>query len=142
MASRLGSCLLIAFVLLACIAANAQPVIRKSSVSPTSPASGQEMFKTYCASCHGQDGKGHGPAAPALKKNPANLTELSARNGGKFPERRVFAAIKGDAEMPVHGSKDMPVWGTLFSSISHGSEGEVQLRITNLTSYIESIQVK
>jgi len=29
----------------------------------------------------------------------------------------------------------------LFSSISHGSPGEVQMRISNLTDYIKTIQV-
>ena len=29
--------------------------------------SGARMFKGYCAACHGLDGKGDGPAAPALK---------------------------------------------------------------------------
>lgn len=142
MALRLASPLLIAFVILASFAANAQPTIRKTPVTPTSPASGQEMFKAYCASCHGPEGKGNGPAAPALKKQPANLTELSARNSGKFPDLRVFQTIKGDAEMPAHGSRDMPVWGNLFPSLSHGNEGEVQLRISNLTAYIRSIQGK
>jgi mono/diheme cytochrome c family protein len=99
------------------------------------------MFKTYCAACHGQDGRGDGPAAPALKKQPANLTELSARNGGKFPELKVFNTIKGDSDVTAHGSRDMPIWGSLFPSISSG-QAEVQLRISNLTDYVKSIQAK
>jgi mono/diheme cytochrome c family protein len=141
MASRVLTLFMIAFVLFACTVASAQPTIKKVPVSPTSAASGQEMFKTYCAPCHGLDGKGTGPAAAALKKNPANLTELSARNGGKFPELKVFATIKGDSEVAAHGNKDMPVWGSLFPSISSG-QGEVQLRISNLTDYVKSIQGK
>jgi len=138
--ARIVSMLTIAFVMLACIA-SAQPAIKKTPVTPTSAASGQEMFKTYCAACHGQDAKGDGPAATALKKAPANLTQLSAHNGGKFPDLKVMATIKGDAETPAHGSKDMPVWGTLFASVS-GSQAEVQLRISNLTEYVKSIQAK
>lgn len=125
----------------ACVALNAQAV-KKTPVTPTSAASGEEMFKTYCASCHGVEGKGDGPAAAALKKAPANLATLSERNSGKFPERAVFGAIKGDSNTPAHGSKDMPVWGTVFQSLSHGDQGQVQLRISNLTKYIESIQAK
>jgi hypothetical protein len=76
-----------------------------------------------------------------LKKAPANLTELSSHNGGKFPELKVFATIKGDVDVAAHGSKDMPVWGALFPSVS-SSQGEVQLRISNLTDYVKSIQAK
>ena len=54
------------------------------------------MFKQYCASCHGLDAKGHGPAVPALKVPPPDLTSLTKNNHGKFPEPRVFQAIKGD----------------------------------------------
>jgi hypothetical protein len=36
----------------------------------------------------------------------------------------------------------MPVWGPLFSSISQGHESEVQQRVTNLVSYIETLQTK
>jgi hypothetical protein len=34
----------------------------------------------------------------------------------------------------------MPIWGTLFSSLNTNSPGTVQLRISNLTTYIKSIQ--
>jgi len=141
MASKVVSAFLIAFVMFACTLANAQPTIKKVPVSPTSAASGEQMFKTYCATCHGLDGKGTGPAAAALKKAPANLTELSERNSGKFPEMKVFSTIKGDSDVAAHGSKDMPVWGDLLPSVS-ASQGEVQLRISNLTAYLKTIQVR
>lgn len=141
MASKVVSAFLIAFVMFACTLANAQPTIKRVPVSPTSAASGEQMFKTYCATCHGLDGRGTGPAAAALKKAPANLTELTERNSGKFPEMKVFNTIKGDSEVSAHGSKDMPVWGDLFPSVS-SSQGEVQLRISNLTAYLKSIQTK
>ena len=44
--------------------------------------------------------------------------------------------------MAAHGSKDMPVWGPVFSSVSKGDQALVQLRISNLTKYIETLQVK
>lgn len=127
------------FVALASIPASAQ-TIKKSPVQATSPASGEEMFSEYCAVCHGKDAKGDGPAASALKKAPANLTTLSARNGGKFPELKVANVIHGDPDSPSHGSRDMPIWGTLFSSLNASSPGTVQLRISNLTTYIKSLQ--
>lgn len=141
MTSRCMVLLLVSFLVFAGVMANAQSV-KKVSVTPTSVASGDEMFKTYCASCHGTDGKGTGPAAAALTKPPANLSELAKRNGGKFPASKVYGAIKGDSSTLAHGSKEMPVWGSVFQSLSHGDQGQVQLRISNLTSYIESLQVK
>jgi mono/diheme cytochrome c family protein len=141
MTSRSIASLLVLFIVFACVMASAQTV-KKTPVTPTSAASGEEMFKTYCASCHGPDGKGTGPAASALKQAPANLTELAKRNGGKYPDNKVYGAIKGDSNTPAHGSKDMPVWGTVFQSMSHGDQGQVQLRISNLTKYIDSIQAK
>ncbi len=104
--------------------------------------SGKEMFKSYCAVCHGVDGKGNGPAASAMKTPPADLTMLAQKNGGKYPSSHIAAIIRGQASTPSHGSEDMPVWGPLFSSISQGHESQVQQRITNLVTYVESLQVK
>ncbi len=117
-------------------------VIKHTTVKSTSPASGKEMYLSYCAVCHGEDGKGNGPAAGALKAQPTDLTMLSKNNEGKYPSLKVSAAIRGDANVPAHGTKDMPVWGSLFWGMSQGHEGEVQQRIANLTKYIESLQAK
>ena len=116
--------------------------IQHAPIKATSPASGGEMYKTYCAVCHGTDGKGGGPAASALKVPPTDLTQLSKKNGGKYPGLKVSAAIRGEGDVPAHGTKDMPVWGSLFWNMSHGHEGEVQQRVANLTKYIESLQAK
>src|SRR5579859_8263395 len=47
--------------------------------------SGKTMFKQYCASCHGTDGKGRGPATPTLNTRVPDLTTLTKRHNGKFP---------------------------------------------------------
>jgi mono/diheme cytochrome c family protein len=117
-------------------------VIKHVPVKVTSAASGKEMFESYCAVCHGTDGKGGGPAASALKVAPTNLSSLSKNNGGKYPSLKVSAAIRGDADVTAHGTKEMPVWGSLFRDLSQGHEGEVQQRVNNLTKYIESLQEK
>ncbi len=114
--------------------------IKKVPITRTPATSGQQMFVTYCATCHGKEGKGDGPAASALKKAPADLTQLAKKNGGKYPENHVAATIR-TADSPVHGSKEMPVWGPLLSSVS-SSQGEVQLRVSNLVKYIETLQEK
>jgi mono/diheme cytochrome c family protein len=104
--------------------------------------SGKEMFNSYCAVCHGKDGKGNGPAASAMKTVPTDLTGLAKQNGGKYPAAHVSAVIRGQATTPSHGSGDMPIWGPLFSSIDQGHEAQVQQRIANLVTYIESLQAK
>ena len=117
-------------------------VIQHTPVKATSPASGKEMYTSYCAVCHGTDGKGGGPAASALKTPPTDLTMLSKNNGGKYPALKVTSSIRGEANLPAHGTKEMPVWGSLFWGMSHGHQGEVQQRVANLTEYIESLQAK
>ena len=122
----------------------AQSQIKQVPARYTNPSSGGDMYMAYCASCHGKDGKGNGPAAAALKTQPANLTQLAAKNGGKFPEVHVAEVIKGDKLTPAHGSKAMPVWGPVFLSMStspHDTTQE-QMRLSNLTKYLESIQAK
>jgi mono/diheme cytochrome c family protein len=105
--------------------------------------SGQEMYKTWCASCHGVDGKGSGPAAAALKKTPTDLTLLAKKNGGKFPAERVRAYIEGadPKSTDAHGSRDMPVWGNVFRSID-SSQTAVTYRLFTLSRYLDTLQAK
>lgn len=116
--------------------------IKHVPVKQTNASSGKEMFNSYCAVCHGVDGKGAGPAASALKVVPTDLTELATKNSGKYPSLHVSSVLRGEAETPAHGSKDMPVWGPLFRHLSQGHDAEVQQRIANLNQYIESLQKK
>ena len=101
---------------------------------------GRKLYVQYCASCHGMDAKGAGPVAPALKVAPTDLTTIAQRNGGKFSAQDVQLHINGENDIPAHGSKDMPVWGSYFRS-SRG-QGVATLNINNLTMYLEAIQVK
>jgi len=126
---------------LAATGAVAQPKIEKVPVAYTSPASGQAMFNEYCAVCHGTSGKGDGPAASALKKAPANLTQLAAKNGGKFPADVVSHYIAGSETVASHGTRDMPIWGSVFHSMENNPSLD-QLRISNLTDYVKTLQAK
>jgi hypothetical protein len=91
--------------------------------------------------CHGNDAKGSGPAAEALKKRPADLTQLSRKNGGAFPELHVMNYIKGQDVVAAHGNRDMPIWGQIFSQMS-GNQDLVQVRVYALLKYIETFQAK
>lgn len=100
---------------------------------------GPDLFRAYCASCHGVDGKGGGPAASALKARVPNLTSLARNNRGQFPTARVRETITGVQVVAAHGSREMPIWGPVF----HQVEGDVDwgnVRLENLVKYLESIQ--
>jgi cytochrome c553 len=118
--------------------------IKKVPITYVDPTSGKQMYANYCASCHGMDAKGNGPAAPALKDTVPDLTTLAKRNNGKYPGEHVSQVIKGDANTPAHGSKDMPVWGPVFGSLNPYADSsiEVQRRIVSLNDYIDSMQEK
>jgi mono/diheme cytochrome c family protein len=107
-----------------------------------SAMSGQELYKIYCAACHGADGKGNGPVAPELRARVPDLTLLSKRDGGKFPLLRVEQAIDGEEGIPaVHGTREMPVYYELFEGIRRDTAFVAQ-RIGLLTGYIQSLQQK
>jgi len=116
--------------------------LKKTPIQHTSAASGEEMFNSYCAACHGKDGKGTGPAAAALKSAPPDLTTLTKRHDGKFPEDYVSSVLRHGAKAPAHGSADMPVWGPLFASVSSRDQAVVSMRISNVVRYVGSLQAK
>ena len=119
------------------------PVIKQVPVSRTSPASGKQMYNTYCAVCHGMDGKGGGPAASALKDHPTNLAQLARENGGRFPDAHIYSVLEFGMETPAHGSADMPIWGPALRSLDRGSpmpDMQEHQRLANLTNYLKSMQ--
>jgi mono/diheme cytochrome c family protein len=126
----------------AVLSAQSPTSIKKVPLSPTSAVSGSQMFATYCAVCHGPDGKGRGPAASALKTAPTDLTQLAAKNQGKYPEILVANTLSAKYAVGAHGSQEMPIWGELFKSLDSGTNNMVQLRIVNLTSYVQSLQAR
>jgi mono/diheme cytochrome c family protein len=106
------------------------------------PISGKQLYNSYCALCHGPDGKGGGPFSPQLKVWPPDLTQLTKKNHGTYPEMRVTEAIDGEFGKPSHGSAEMPIWGPVFRSMAHGHQDSAHFRISNLVKYIGSIQEK
>ncbi len=103
---------------------------------------GPELYKAYCASCHGVGAKGDGVMTASLRVKPSDLTRIAARNGGTFPLMRIESIISGETLPPTgHGSSQMPVWGPIFSHVDRDQDlGRV--RIDNLARYLRDIQVK
>lgn len=100
---------------------------------------GSDLFREYCASCHGPDGKGNGPAASALKSKVPDLTLLAQRNGGTFPAAQVRKMVIGDSTFSAHGSREMPIWGPIFHQVEEDVD-RGNVRIDNLVKYLASIQ--
>jgi mono/diheme cytochrome c family protein len=100
---------------------------------------GVDLYKAYCASCHGKTGKGDGPMAPVLKATVPDLTAIAKDNGGVFPEARIRRIIMGEGMIASHGSREMPVWGPIFHQIEEDVD-RGNVRMENLVKYLESIQ--
>jgi mono/diheme cytochrome c family protein len=109
-------------------------------VDRTPAWNGKVMFTSYCAPCHGADGRGHGPAAAALKTQPTDLTTFSKNNHGRFPEMHIVSVLRFGSEVPAHGSDAMPVWGPILGKMNQTNAQDKELRISNLSRYLESIQ--
>ncbi len=117
----------------------------KTVIIPVSKAplnNGKQMYVNYCAPCHGVEGTGNGPAAAALKRQPANLATLSRNNGGRFPSTHIVSVLQFGAANPAHGTAEMPLWGPMLGSMDTATnDADARaLRIANLSRYLQSLQ--
>jgi mono/diheme cytochrome c family protein len=110
---------------------------------------GAEDFATYCAACHGAGGKGDGPAAAGLARAPADLTGLSARNGGVYPGTAVMAKIwgyTGAAPGRADTASPMPEFGPLLAGdlvLYDGGDGiatPTPIRLVQLAEHVRALQ--
>lgn len=104
-----------------------------------SSVKGSDLFRAYCASCHGLNGRGGGPAAAALKMKVPDLTRLAANHGGVFPTQYVREMILGETVAAAHGSRAMPVWGPIFHQVEEDVD-RGNVRVDNLVKYLQTIQ--
>jgi len=113
------------------------------SPDPVLAELGREVFLRRCASCHGDGGRGDGPAAGALRTAPADLTRIAARRGGSFPKGEIARFVDGRFAVEAHGTREMPVWGErLGEQIPEAgvSEEVVRGQIGVVVEYLETIQ--
>jgi mono/diheme cytochrome c family protein len=150
---RFGSigCLLLGAALVA--AAADKPGAPGAGPAPPKPAAGQApdpgvygvsgayAYRTYCASCHGTDGKGEGPLAESLRFHPPDLRLISKRNGGEFPAEKVHRIVDGRKSLQGHGGPDMPIWGDAFRNADTGyDDAKVKEKIRSVVDYLRTLQ--
>ncbi len=132
------------------------------AVGLTAPASAQDvdegkfLYQSSCASCHGIDGNGNGPLLAVLNVAPPDLAVLAKKNGGVFPVSAVYEVIDGRKTIAAHGTRNMPVWGFLytpsqllnleqsknFMDPTFNPESVARARILAIIGYLNRIQVK
>jgi mono/diheme cytochrome c family protein len=106
----------------------------------TDNSEGKAEYENKCAACHGEDGSGNGPVAPALRRQPPDLRLLTKNNDGVFPARVLYNIIDGRRSIRAHGNYEMPVWG---KEMSLGDSGvSTSKRITAIVEYLRSMQIK
>lgn len=129
--------------LLAAMAVMAQPA------QPLRTDFGKREFDSKCAVCHGLNAKGNGPVVDLLRKPPPDLTLLAKKNNGVFPMERLYQMIEG-ADVPAHGTRDMPIWGRdyrvqaseYYMEVPYDPNAYVRARVLALLEYINRLQVK
>jgi mono/diheme cytochrome c family protein len=80
---------------------------------------GERVFMMYCATCHGEDGSGKGPAANALTTKPRDFREADfkyvAAGEGNLP-------TDADLDLTIRKGRletGMPAWNGLVESDRH-----------------------
>ncbi len=103
---------------------------------------GHDTYALYCEVCHGESGRGDGPAAPALAVAPVDLTTLAERRGG-FSADSVAEFIDGRYAPRAHGPQHMPIWGRRFdrgAPAGRGRDTQVRAQVYALVAYLQTLQ--
>ncbi len=130
-------------VVLGILLATASFTAAASQAPDFSSYSGADLYKRFCSACHGRKGEGDGPVAASFKITVPDLTLIARRQGGQFPDERMHRIIDGRQVPAPHGSREMPIWGWEFASVT--KEGAPDLAasdqlIARLVEYLRSIQ--
>ena len=90
------------------------------------PAEGKNLYATYCASCHGDQGKGDGVAARSLPVKPADHT-----NGAVMSQLsdKYLTDIISKGGSAVNKSGFMPAWGNSLDA----------KQIADVVAYVRSL---
>jgi mono/diheme cytochrome c family protein len=104
---------------------------------------GHEMYDQLCAVCHGETGRGDGPAVPALSNPVPDLTQFSAETGSKY-HAQLEGVISGNSRSVHKDTVGMPLWFTEFQYVRRDKFGHprtmnANLKIHSLAEYVEEL---
>jgi hypothetical protein len=105
--------------------------------------SGEDLYRRFCASCHGVEGRGDGPVAASFRVEVPDLTRTARRMQGAEGRERLIRIIDGRHIVGAHGTRIMPVWGEDLSRLEAGNpeaERASQLIIQRLADYVMGLQ--
>lgn len=124
-------------------AAGALALTAACNPAPPTP-DGARLYDENCAVCHGQYARGDGVLAADLPVPPADLTRLSARNGGIFPAERVITQVFGyPGRFQSHA---MPEFGAVLAGqpvpyrVETGEEVATPAAIAAITDHLKTLQ--
>jgi mono/diheme cytochrome c family protein len=121
----------------------AQPPDTRPAEGGVRAVSGAYAYRTYCASCHGTDGRGEGPLAESLRFVPPDLTRIAKRSGGSFPAERVQRVVDGRSPLPGHGGPEMPIWGDAFRNPETGfDDARAREKIRSIVDHLRTLQAR
>lgn len=106
---------------------------------------GAQFFAANCAGCHGADARGYDGSQSDWTTPPPDLTLLSQRNGGTFPEIETLATVYGPAYHNRRGSI-MPEFGEgdlgpmVVVEVEEGIGTPIPTELIALSAYLKSLQ--
>lgn len=103
-------------------------LLSEVSVRAQNQAEGRKLYASYCATCHGDKGKGDGMAAKSLPAKPSDHTNGAVMNQHNDKFLKDIISKGGSA---VGKSTFMPSWG--------GALEEKQIR--DLVAFIRTLAV-
>jgi len=114
-----------------------------ASAADYAAMSGEELYRRFCASCHGMQGRGDGPVAASFRVEVPDLTQTASRMRGADMRDRIVRIIDGRYIVGAHGTRIMPVWGEDLARLEIGNpdaERLSQLIIERLADYVTGLQ--
>ena len=97
--------------------------------SQEDPDAGQAVHKEMCFRCHGEEGKGDGPASKLLKVKPADWSDAGRMS--QYSSEELYQLIESGGEA-AGKSKLMPAFGSKLED----------QQISDVVAFIQSLQQK
>jgi len=76
-------------------------LIASCSAISSAQSAGESLFKTKCAACHGQDGKGEAPMGKKLGARNLGSSEVQSQSDAQLTD----VITKGKSKMPAYDGK-------------------------------------